>query len=78
MKEEVIDNLITNKSGIYLDCTLGFGGHAERILKEIDRDGMVIGLDCDPDAYNYSSQRFQSESDRFKIQIPINNETTRI
>ena len=67
MKEEVVDNLITNKSGIYLDCTLGFGGHAEKILNEIDQEGMVIGLDCDPDAYNYSLKRFRDDCDRFKI-----------
>jgi len=67
MKEEVVDNLITNKSGIYLDCTLGFGGHAEKILNEIGQEGMVIGLDCDPDAYNYSSKRFRDDCDRFKI-----------
>ena len=66
MKEEVIDNLITNKSGIYLDCTLGFGSHAERILSELNQSGMVVGLDCDPDAYNYSTYRFR-DCDRVKV-----------
>jgi len=67
MKEEVVNNLITNKSGIYLDCTLGFGGHASRILKEIDNKGLVVGLDCDPDAYKYSLDRFKDKSDNIKI-----------
>ena len=67
MKEEVVDNLITNKSGIYLDCTLGFGGHASRILKEIDDSGLVVGLDCDPDAYKYSLGRFKDDSGNIKI-----------
>ena len=43
MKEEVVDNLVTNKSGIYLDCTLGFGGHAKRVLKELGNKGVIIG-----------------------------------
>ena len=68
MKEEVVDNLVTNKSGIYLDCTLGFGGHAKRVLKELGNKGIIVGLDCDPDAYKYSLNFFKSESkDRIKI-----------
>ena len=67
MKEEVVDNLITNKSGTYLDCTLGFGGHASRILKEIDSRGLVVGLDCDPDAYRYSLDRFEDNHSNIKI-----------
>ena len=67
MKEEVVDNLITNKSGTYLDCTLGFGGHASRILKEIDSRGLVVGLDCDPDAYKYSLDRFEDNHSNIKI-----------
>ena len=67
MKEEVIDNLITDKSGIYLDCTLGFGGHTERIFNELNNEGLIVGLDCDIDAYNYSFQKFKSVKERIKI-----------
>ena len=66
MKDEVADNLITDKSGIYIDCTLGFGGHTETIFKKINQDGLVIGLDCDPDAYSYSKERFKDNS-RIKL-----------
>ena len=60
MKEEVADALITDKSGIYLDFTVGFGGHADRILESLDDKGRLIGFDCDPDAYRYSFDRFKS------------------
>ena len=66
MKNEIVDNLITNKKGIYLDCTLGFGGHSEAIFKELDKEGLVIGLDCDLDAYKYSKEKFKSNS-RVKV-----------
>ena len=60
MKDEVVNNLISNKSGVYLDCTLGFGGHAQEISNNLDESGMVIGLDCDQDAFAYSKDKFKS------------------
>ena len=62
MKDEIADNLITNKSGIYIDCTLGFGGHTKTIFKNLSKKGLVIGLDCDPDAYSYSKEKFKDNS----------------
>ena len=67
MKEEVVDALITNKSGTYLDFTVGFGGHAERIIQSIDSSGRLIGLDCDPDAFKYSLKRFKSLKEKVTI-----------
>ena len=67
MKDEVVSRLITNRSGTYLDCTLGFGGHSYEILKNISKEGVVIGLDCDPDAYKYSKNRFSEHKDQVKI-----------
>ena len=62
MKDEIADNLITNKSGIYIDCTLGFGGHTKIIFENLSKKGLVIGLDCDPDAYSYSKEKFKDNS----------------
>ena len=67
MKDEVVASLIGNRSGTYLDCTLGFGGHSDAILKNIDKKGMLIGLDCDPEAYMYSVDRFKSSKNQVKI-----------
>ncbi len=47
MKTECCDYLNIIRGGIYVDCTLGAGGHTKEI---ISRGGHVIGLDQDPDA----------------------------
>jgi len=55
---ESIDYLITNKSGIYFDGTLGFGGHSSKILETINDDGLLVSTDVDLDAFNYSKSKF--------------------
>ena len=67
MKEEVVDALITNKSGTYLDFTVGFGGHADHIIQSLNSRGRLIGLDCDPDAFKYSLERFSDLKEKVKI-----------
>ena len=67
MKEEVVANLVTNNSGIYLDCTIGFGGHSDGILDKLDNKGQIIGLDCDLDAFNYSKKKFKKLDTRVKV-----------
>ena len=39
--------------GIYLDCTLGFGGHASKILSKLKGKGKLIGLDVHPYSLSY-------------------------
>ncbi len=56
--KESIDYLITNKSGIYFDGTLGFGGHSSKILDTINKDGLLVSTDVDLDAFNYSKSKF--------------------
>ena len=51
---ETVDNLIMNKSGIYIDGTVGFGGHAEAILSKLNNKGKLIGIDLDPYALEYT------------------------
>ncbi|MCJ7645656.1 16S rRNA (cytosine(1402)-N(4))-methyltransferase RsmH [bacterium] len=45
--DEVIDNLKCLRGGIYIDSTLGEGGHAQRILDAILPGGLLIGIDQD-------------------------------
>jgi len=45
--DEVIDNLNCLAGGIYVDCTLGEGGHARRILEAILPGGLLVGIDQD-------------------------------
>ena len=50
MLNEVIQSLIINKSGCYIDGTIGGGGHLKEILKKIDINGKILGFDRDIDA----------------------------
>lgn len=50
LKNEVLDLLVTNLDGNYLDCTFGGGGHSRAILEKISAKGQVLGTDRDDDA----------------------------
>ena len=47
LKEQVLQYLITDPSGIYLDGTVGAGGHSHGILEKLDLSGLLIGIDAD-------------------------------
>ncbi len=53
---ECINYLITDKSGVYVDCTLGTGGHFSEIARNTDKDAVLIGFDADPQAIEYCKQ----------------------
>jgi len=61
--EETVSALVTDKSGIYIDCTIGFSGHSFAILQKINKKGKLFGIDYDPYALEYSKNRL-SELDR--------------
>lgn len=63
---ETMQYLITDKSGIYFDATLGFGGHTQEILNNLNNDGIVISTDVDIDAFKFSKKKFGEEK-RIKI-----------
>jgi len=65
--EEVLTNLITRKDGIYMDCTVGFAGHSSKILDNLNEKGMLIGMDYDPYALEYSNSRLSSYEQRVKL-----------
>jgi 16S rRNA (cytosine1402-N4)-methyltransferase len=48
MVAEILDVLAPKPSDIAVDCTLGFGGHAQEILPQILPGGRLLGLDADP------------------------------
>lgn len=56
MVNEVIDLLCSRPDGIYVDATLGLGGHTEAIL-EFSPRAKVIGLDIDPEALSFAKDR---------------------
>ena len=48
MVEEILEVLDLKSGQRCVDCTLGYGGHSERLLEAIQSDGTLLGLDQDP------------------------------
>jgi 16S rRNA (cytosine1402-N4)-methyltransferase len=59
MLDEVLFWLAPRPGGIYVDATVGGGGHAEAILERISPGGRVIGLDCDEVAVEAATSRLR-------------------
>ena len=59
LKEEVIHFLITDRCGIYIDGTLGGGGHGSLILENLNKDGRLIGIDQDDEALAVANERLK-------------------
>ena len=55
--EEVLDNLAIRPDGIYVDGTLGGGGHSFHILERLTEGGRLIGIDQDTDAIAAAGER---------------------
>ena len=62
--EESIDFLVNDINGHYIDCTFGRGGHSKLILDKLSKDGLLTGIDKDPDAFEYA---LKFQNDNFKI-----------
>jgi 16S rRNA (cytosine1402-N4)-methyltransferase len=54
---QTLARLVTDKAGLYLDATLGLGGHSEAILKSLSSQGKLLGLDADPEALAEATHR---------------------
>lgn len=60
MKDEAVDALHCKDGLIYIDATLGSGGHSELILQKIQPSGQLISFDVDEDAINAASERLKN------------------
>ena len=56
--EESIDFLNVKEDGVYVDATLGFGGHSLEILKR-NKKGFLFAFDQDSEAITYSIERLK-------------------
>jgi 16S rRNA (cytosine1402-N4)-methyltransferase len=65
--EEVLSLLRCEPHRIYVDATLGGGGHALEILKQTAPDGKVIGIEWDEDAISEAREVLMPFGDRIKI-----------
>lgn len=64
---ETLDNLVINPDGIYIDCTLGGGSHSEGILERLSDKGLLISIDQDTDAIEYSKKRLEKFGSKWKV-----------
>ena len=64
---ETLDNLIKNPDGVYIDCTLGGGSHSEGILERLSDKGLLISIDQDINAIEYSKKRLGKYGVKWKV-----------
>lgn len=62
--KESVELLVTDPDGIYIDTTLGGGGHSLQILQQIGPDGHLYGIDQDAEALQAANERIGGD-DRF-------------
>lgn len=65
--DETIENLNIKPDGIYVDGTLGGGGHAYEVCKRLSEKGRFIGIDQDAAAIEAASKRLKEFSDKVTI-----------
>ncbi|MBQ2766307.1 MAG: 16S rRNA (cytosine(1402)-N(4))-methyltransferase, partial [Clostridia bacterium] len=64
---ESIDGLDIKPDGIYVDCTLGGGGHSEAIASRLSAGGRLIAIDQDTAAIRASKIRLEKYADRIEF-----------
>ena len=61
---EIIHAMQPHREGLYIDCTLGAGGHAWGILQASSPDGQLLGLDVDPQAIDLAKLKLAEFGNR--------------
>ena len=64
---ETLDNLVINPDGVYIDCTLGGGSHSEGILERLSDKGLLISIDQDTNAIEYSKKKLEKFGSKWKV-----------
>jgi 16S rRNA (cytosine1402-N4)-methyltransferase len=67
MLKEVLDLLLCRPGGIYVDATVGLGGHAQGILERIHPGGLLVGIDRDKESLERAYARLNPFSDAFRL-----------
>lgn len=67
MPQQVLVNLVTKKTGVYVDCTVGGGGHSQKIIELIYPEGLLIGFDQDIEALEFARERLKAYQDRIVL-----------
>ena len=58
--EQTVNYVLNDPAGIYVDCTLGGGGHAFALGEKLNSDALLIGIDQDKDALAAAQKRLES------------------
>ena len=61
LTNEIVDRLKIKSDGVYMDCTMGFGGHSESIVKKLNSKGNLIGIDLDPYALKMAKEKLKGK-----------------
>ena len=78
MGPETADRMVNDPNGVYVDGTVGGGGHAEHLLTRMGRNGRLIGLDRDPDAIAAVSSRLRRFSNQVEFVLTPFRELPRV
>src|SRR5947199_5038536 len=74
---ETIELLAAKRGGLFVDCTVGLGGHSEAIL-QASSDAQVLGIDRDEEALELAKQRLAQYGSRFRAVHADFRELTRV
>lgn len=61
MQKEVMELLDLRQNGLYVDATVGLGGHSEEILRLIGTEGRLIGIDRDDEVLKIAGKRLSDK-----------------
>lgn len=67
LRREVVELLRPVAGGVYVDGTVGDGGHAAELLQRCGPNGCVVGLDWDEEAVAACAARFKEQGDRLRL-----------
>ncbi|MBO1004928.1 16S rRNA (cytosine(1402)-N(4))-methyltransferase RsmH [Pseudogracilibacillus auburnensis] len=65
--DETVDGLNIRPNGMYVDCTLGGGGHAEKILSRLNDEGHLFAFDQDETAIRHTREKLSKYEGKLTI-----------
>ena len=70
---EAVENLKVKPGGIYVDCTLGGGGHTRKILSQLNENGRLFSFDQDQTAIEYNQKALDNQLKNGKLTLVKDN-----
>ena len=64
---EVLDFLRPSRGGVFVDCTVGEGGHAQALLEAGGKDMSLVGIECDDEILKVAEKRLGHYGSRFNL-----------